>query len=113
MMGVLKFLLDKEASIRLDFNEPRQSYLVKGRFSKAENVESRKDLLVLHLAFDEAAIPMGYRIRLNDYFSTIRVDNRPANESGVKKAVPPKPAAAPVSRAKEDGEMAANGSGKT
>ncbi|MDR3191993.1 MAG: pilus assembly protein PilZ [Treponema sp.] len=94
MMGVLKFLLDKEASIRMDFNEPRQSYLIKGRFTKAENVESRKDLLVLYLAFDETAIPMGYRIRLNDYFSVIRVDNRQANESGAKKALP-KPAPAP------------------
>jgi hypothetical protein len=112
MMGVLKFLLDKEASIRLDFNDPRQSYLVKGRFTKAENVESRKDLLVLHLAFDEAAIPMGYRVRLNDYFSTIRVDNRPANEGGAKKASSPKAAAPAVSQAKEDGKTAANGSGK-
>jgi hypothetical protein len=93
MMGVLKFLLDKEASIRVDFNEPRQSFLIKGRFIKAENVESRKDLLVLHLAFDEAAIPMGYRIRLNDYFSTIRADSRPVNEPGAKKAGALKPAA--------------------
>jgi hypothetical protein len=98
MMGVLKFLLDKEASIRVDFNDPRQSYLIKGRFTKAENVESRKDLLVLYLAFDEGAIPMGYRIRLNDYFSTVRVDNRQANESDLKKTLPPKPV--PASPAK-------------
>jgi hypothetical protein len=81
MMGVLKFLLDKEASIRLDFNEPRQSYLIKGNFAKAENVESRKDLLVLDLVFEEAGIPMGYRIRLSDYFSTVRIDNRSAGET--------------------------------
>jgi hypothetical protein len=112
MMGVLKFLLDKEASIRLDFNDPRQSYLIKGRFTRAENVESRKDLLVLHLAFDDSAIPMGYRVRLNDYLSTIRVDNRPVNEGEAKKTLSPKPAAPAVSQAKADGKTAANGSGK-
>ncbi|MDR0450190.1 MAG: pilus assembly protein PilZ [Treponema sp.] len=89
MMGVLKFLLEKEASIRLDFNEPRQSYLIKGSFAKAENVESRKDLLVLDLAFEEGGIPMGYRMRLSDYFSTARIDNsRPAGEASGGEGAP-------------------------
>jgi hypothetical protein len=82
MMGVLKFLMDKEASIRLDFNEPRQSYLIRGIFAKAESVESRKDLLVLDLVFEEGGIPMGYRIRLSDYFNTVRLDNRSGEVSG-------------------------------
>jgi hypothetical protein len=105
IIGVLKFLLDKEASIRLDFNEPRESYLIKGKFVKAENVESRKDLLVMHLMFDETVIPMAYRIRLNDYFTTVRVDNRLAGDSSggaePKKTVLPKPV--PVSPAKAAG----------
>jgi hypothetical protein len=99
IVGVLKFLLDKEASIRLDFNEPRESYLIKGKFVKAENVESRKDLLVMNLMFDETAIPMGYRIRLNDYFGTVRADNRLGGDSSdgaePKKPVTPKPVPPP------------------
>jgi hypothetical protein len=95
MMGVVKFLLEKEASIRLDFNEPRQSYLIKGKFTRAENVESRKDLLVLDLSFDEAAIPMGYKMRLNDYLGTVRAENRSGGDpssgaaGGAKKSAPP------------------------
>jgi hypothetical protein len=89
MVGVIKFLLDKEVAIRLDFNEPRQSYLIKGAFVKAENVESHKDLLVLDLTFEEGGVPMGYRIRLSNYFSTIRVDNRLSGEAPGKE----KPAA--------------------
>jgi hypothetical protein len=89
MMGVIKFLLGKEASIRLDFNEPRQSYLIKGSFAKAENVESRKDLLVLDLVFEDGGVPMGYRIRLSNYFSTVRVDSRSGGEASAKE----KPAA--------------------
>ncbi|MDR3248300.1 MAG: pilus assembly protein PilZ [Treponema sp.] len=72
MMGVVKFLLEKEASLRIDFDDPRESYLIKGKFSQAENVEARKDMVVLNLAFDEAQIPMGYKMRLNEYLATVR-----------------------------------------
>ncbi|MDR1636162.1 MAG: pilus assembly protein PilZ [Treponema sp.] len=112
MMGLIKFLLDKEVSIRLDFNEPRQSYLVKGRFAKAENVESRKDLLVLHLVFDEAVIPMAYRIRLNDYFGAIRPASDPSGGGGLKK-IPQKPAADPSLQAGEKGGAVPAGGAKT
>jgi hypothetical protein len=97
MMGVIKFLLEKEASIRLDFNEPRESFLIKGKFVKAESVESRKDLLVLDLTFDEGTIPMGYKMRLNEHLGTVRADNRSGGDSlpvdTSRKAAPPKPAA--------------------
>jgi hypothetical protein len=108
IMGILKFLLEKEVSIKLNFNEPQQSYLIKGKFTKAENVESRKDLLVMNLAFDDGAVPMGYRVRLNDYFGTIR----PASDSsdkGAKKNVSSKQAAVPPPQAK--GSEGADSSG--
>ena len=76
MMGVAKFLVDKEAALRLDFDDPRDSFLIKGKFIRAENVEGKKEMVALALAFEEAAIPMGYKIRLNDFLSTIRADNR-------------------------------------
>jgi hypothetical protein len=72
MMGVVKFLLDKEASLRIDFDDPRESFLIKGKFTQAENVESRKDMVVLNLAFEEGLIPMGYKMRLNEYLATVR-----------------------------------------
>ena len=76
MMGVAKFLVDKETALRLDFDDPRESFLVKGKFVRAENVEGKKEMLALAMDFSEALIPMGYKIRLSEYLSTVRADNR-------------------------------------
>jgi len=76
MMGVAKFLLEKEASVRVDFNDPREAFLIKGKFIRAENVEGKKEMIALGLAFDEANVPMGFKIRLNDMLSSMRADYR-------------------------------------
>ena len=76
MLGVVKFLLDKEAAIRFDFEDPRESFLINGKFVRAENVEGKKEMVALALNFNESTIPMGYKIRLNDFISTARADNR-------------------------------------
>jgi hypothetical protein len=72
IQGVVKFLMEKEASLRIDFEDPRESFLVKGKFTQAENVAYRKDMAIINLAFKDGQIPMGYKMRLNDYLSTIR-----------------------------------------
>jgi hypothetical protein len=77
MMGVAKFLVNRDTALRLDFDDPRESFLVRGKFIRDENVEGRKDLIALSLAFDESAVPMGYKVRLNDFLSAVRADNRP------------------------------------
>jgi hypothetical protein len=69
LMGVAKFLVGKESALRIDFDDPRVSFLLRGKFVRAENVEGRKDLLALAIEFDEAGIPMGYKLRLNDFLS--------------------------------------------
>jgi hypothetical protein len=78
MVGVSKFLLDKEAALRIDFDDPRESFLLKGKFIRSEDVEGRKDLIALGILFDESLVPMGYKMRINDYLSAIRVDSRTA-----------------------------------
>ncbi|MFP3088690.1 PilZ domain-containing protein [Treponema sp. TIM-1] len=82
LMGVAKFLVDKEAALRIDFDDPQESYLLRGKFIRSELVEGRKDLLAPVMLFDEAAIPMGYKIRLNDFLSQIRADNRGGDSLG-------------------------------
>ena len=76
MMGVAKFLLEKESSIRIEFNDPREAFTIKGKFVRAENVEGKKEMVALGLNFDEAAVPMGYKIRLNDMLTSTRADYR-------------------------------------
>ena len=95
MVGVAKFLLEKNVSLRIDFNDPRETLIIKGKFIRAENVEGKKDMTALGIIFDEAAIPMSYKIRLNDMLSSARADYRGAFDEGAnntpKNAAPPKP----------------------
>jgi hypothetical protein len=86
MMGVAKFLANKEAAIRIDFEDPRESFLIKGKFIRSEIVEGRKALVALVLLFDESVVPMGYKIRINEYISQVRADDR-----GSEKTVMPQP----------------------
>ncbi|MDR0323669.1 MAG: pilus assembly protein PilZ [Treponema sp.] len=80
MMGVAKFLIDKDASLRVDFNDPREIFTIKGKFIRAEEVEGKKEMVALGIQFDEALVPMGYKIRLNDMLSSTRADFRGASD---------------------------------
>jgi len=76
MMGVAKFLVNKDTALRFDFDDPRETFLVKGRFIRSENVEGKKEMIALATEFDEAVVPMGYKIRINEYLNTTRADSR-------------------------------------
>lgn len=76
MMGVAKFLVDKNIALRIDFDDPRESFLVKGKFVRADNVEGKQEMLALAMEFDDAQVPMGYRIRINEFINTVRADSR-------------------------------------
>jgi hypothetical protein len=76
MMGVSKFLVDKDAALRIDFDDPRDAFLIPGKFVRAEDVEGRKELVALAIEFDEKQIPMGYKVRINDYLGQVKVETR-------------------------------------
>jgi hypothetical protein len=80
MMGVAKFLVNKETALRFDFDDPRETFLVKGRFIRSENVDGKKEMIALATEFDEAMVPMGYKIRINEYLNTLRADSRVQDE---------------------------------
>jgi hypothetical protein len=82
MMGMAKFLVDRDTALRLDFDDPRESFLVRGKFIRAESVEGKKELIALGIDYAEATIPMGYKVRLNEFLNAVRADNRPDNPQG-------------------------------
>jgi hypothetical protein len=93
MMGVAKFLLNREAAIRVDFEDPRESFLLRGIFIRAEEVEGRKELIALAVRFNESLTPMGYKIRINDFLNqsfTIKEaeTKKPTDEAASKAGVP-------------------------
>jgi hypothetical protein len=93
MVGVEKFLVNKDVALRLDFEDPKENYFLKGKFIRAELVEGRKELVALALLMDEGAIPMGYKMRINEFLSQVRADTRGIEESAapIRKEAMPKP----------------------
>jgi hypothetical protein len=72
MMGVSKFLVQREGKLRLDFDDPRESLLIRGKFVRSEDVQGRKELIALGMQFDNDLVPMRYKIRINDYLGLAR-----------------------------------------
>jgi len=103
MMGIAKFLVDKEAALRMDFDDPRESFLLKGKFIRSEPVEGRKDLVALGILFEDSLIPMGYKIRINNYLTQVRTEPR----GGDKQAAASEKKAAPAAAPAEQTEMKA------
>jgi hypothetical protein len=94
MMGVAKFLVNRDMGLRLDFDDPRESFLLKGKFIRHEEIEGKKELLALAAQFTDGLIPMGYKIRLNDYISK----TKPPDTGKIQPAAPvpePNPGAEP------------------
>ncbi|MDR0409505.1 MAG: PilZ domain-containing protein [Spirochaetaceae bacterium] len=72
MLGLSKFLMDKRVSIKFDFNEPVESYVIAGKVTNVENVADRKDMVVTHISYDDP-IPMSYKIHLSNYLTSVRI----------------------------------------
>ncbi|MDR2701039.1 MAG: PilZ domain-containing protein [Spirochaetaceae bacterium] len=98
MMGIAKFLSDREVAVRLDFEDPRESYSIKGNIIRTEEVEGRKELVALAVQFVDGAIPMGYKVRLNEYLGYTKVESRP-DYADTKEASKPEPAPKPTAAA--------------
>jgi len=92
MMGIAKFLSNREVAVRLDFEDPRESFLIKGTILRTEEVEGRKDLVALAVQFVDGAIPMGYKVRLNEYLGSIKQGADVAGSASPSPAVAAKPA---------------------
>jgi Tfp pilus assembly protein PilZ len=77
LVGVAKFIADKEVALRLDFEDPRESLMIGGKVVRLEDVEGRKELVAVAIHFNENQVPMNYKMRINDYLSQIRTESRP------------------------------------
>ena len=83
IVGLAKFLVDKECTLRVEMDEPRESLELKGKIVRYEDVEGRKDLTAIALEFDEVSVPMTFKMHINDYLSQVRP---PRSEEGMAAA---------------------------
>ena len=69
--GIGKFLINKTAILKLEMEDLPHLNLT-GAVLRYDTVEGRKDLSTLGIKFDEKAVPIEYKMRINDYFLKIR-----------------------------------------
>jgi hypothetical protein len=72
IVGLARFLVNKECLLRLELDDPRENIDIKGTIVRNEDVEGRKDLAAVALHFDEAAVPLAYKMHINEYLGQIR-----------------------------------------
>jgi len=56
-----------EAVLTIDFKEPFRSFSLKGTCTRPEVVKDRKDLTAMSIVFNYDAVPIEYKIRINEY----------------------------------------------
>ena len=83
--GLAKFLVEKECSLRLEMDEPRESLDLKGEIVRYEDVEGRKDLTAIAIHFDDQTVPMSFKMHINDFLSRER---QPRTEGSALAATP-------------------------
>jgi hypothetical protein len=67
IVGIAKFLESKACSVRIEIDDPRETYDIRGVIVRSEPVEGRKDLAAIAIEFEQSAIPMTFKMLLNDY----------------------------------------------
>lgn len=72
MMGVAPFLQNKETVLQLEFDDPRETISLKGKTVHVEHIEGRKELVTVSVQFDEEAVPISYKVHINNCLTAVR-----------------------------------------
>ena len=72
LAGLSQFLTGKEAHMRIDFDDPPESVVVRGIISAADAVEGRKDICQITVKFDENSLPLAFKMHINNYLTSVK-----------------------------------------
>ncbi|MCR5724354.1 MAG: PilZ domain-containing protein [Treponema sp.] len=78
--GLPQFLTGKEAQMRIDFDDPPESVVLKGVVASADIIEGRKDICQISVRFDEATLPLAFKMHVNSYLTTVKKPSMSAAE---------------------------------
>ena len=92
-MGEVPFCDDTEAVIKVEFEDPREECLIQSKLVKSDPVVANNNMFILTLLFIDP-VPMPYKVRINDYIASVKVDVRKGNDILAPPAAPPAPSAA-------------------
>lgn len=72
LMGLQKFIENRDAVLEIFFEDPPETVLIRGKIVEALPIDGRKDIVSASIRFDEGAIPLSYKIHINDFLSATK-----------------------------------------
>lgn len=72
LVGIEKFVREKTVILRIHFDDPDEIISLEGRVVTTSPVENKPEIIYACLQFDESKVPTPYKIRINNYLTTIR-----------------------------------------
>ena len=93
LMGLSQFLTNKEAVLRLEFEEPHEVVQIRGSIVSADLIEGRKDIVTASIKFDENSVPLPYKLHVNSFLTSVRktqlsVNDQIAQQRAAQAAMP-------------------------
>lgn len=80
LLGLSQFLTGKEATLRIEFTDPAEVLSIHGVIESADFIEGRKDICAISFKFDEAALPITYKMHINSFLTTVKKNQMSASE---------------------------------
>lgn len=72
LLGLSQYLTNKDAILRIEFEDPQEVVSVKGIIIAAELIEGRKDIVAACMKFDENLVPLSYKLHVNSFLTAVR-----------------------------------------
>lgn len=72
ILGIVKFLVNKEAVLTLKFLDPAETLEMRGIVKSAEPIQGRQDIAAVSIVFNETQISMNYKMHINNYLANTR-----------------------------------------
>ena len=67
----------KSTVLKLDFEDPVEKISIAGTIVSADLVEGRKDIVAASISFEEAKIPLAYKLHINNFVTAVRKNQLP------------------------------------
>jgi hypothetical protein len=72
LLGLSQYLTNKDAILRIEFEDPPEVVSIKGIIIAAELIEGRKDIVAACMKFDENLVPLSYKLHVNTFLTAVR-----------------------------------------
>jgi hypothetical protein len=72
LLGLAQFLTGKDIVLRIEFDEPHEVISLQGKIIAAEQIQGRKDIISVNIQYNDATVPLSYKIHINSFLTSTR-----------------------------------------